>query len=49
MGLFSKIKEKFVKEKKKIENEDIVTTNDVEQQKSDSNIRKTIKMIEKGA
>ncbi len=36
MGLFSKIKEKFVKEKKKIENEDIVTTNDVEQQKSDS-------------
>lgn len=35
MGLFSKIKEKFVKEKK-IENEDIVTTNDVEQQKSDS-------------
>lgn len=36
MGLFSKIKEKFVKEKKKIENEDIVTTNNVEQQKSDS-------------
>lgn len=36
MGLFSKIKEKFVKEKKKIENEDIVATNDVEQQKSDS-------------
>ena len=36
MGLFSKIKEKFVKEKKKIENADIVTTNDVEQQKSDS-------------
>lgn len=36
MGLFSKIKEKFVKEKKKTENEDIVTTNDVEQQKSDS-------------
>lgn len=36
MGLFSKIKEKFVKEKKKIEDEDIVTTNDVEQQKSDS-------------
>ena len=36
MGLFSKIKEKFVKEKKKIENEDIITTNDVEQQKSDS-------------
>lgn len=36
MGLFSKIKEKFIKEKKKIENEDIVTTNDVEQQKSDS-------------
>ena len=36
MGLFSKIKEKFVKEKKKIENEDVVTTNDVEQQKSDS-------------
>lgn len=36
MGLFSKIKEKFVKEKKKIENEDIVTTNDVEQQKSNS-------------
>ena len=35
MGLFSKIKEKFIKEKK-IENEDIVTTNDVEQQKSDS-------------
>ena len=34
-GLFSKIKEKFIKEKK-IENEDIVTTNDVEQQKSDS-------------
>ena len=35
MYLFSKIKEKFIKEKK-IENEDIVTTNDVEQQKSDS-------------
>lgn len=35
MGLFSKIKEKFIKEKK-TENEDIVTTNDVEQQKSDS-------------
>lgn len=35
MGLFSKIKEKFIKEKK-IENEDIITTNDVEQQKSDS-------------
>ena len=36
MGLFSKIKEKFVKEKKKIENEDIVTKDDVEKQKSDS-------------
>lgn len=36
MGLFSKIKEKFVKEKKKIENEDIVTTNDIELQKIDA-------------
>lgn len=55
MGLFSKIKEKFVKEKKKIENEDIVTTNDVEQQKSDSkeenkkeNTVETVKVYEKG-
>ncbi len=36
MGLFSKIKEKFVKEKKKTENEDIVTTNDIELQKIDA-------------
>ena len=35
MGLFSKIKEKFIKEKK-IENEDIVTTNDIELQKIDA-------------
>lgn len=55
MGLFSKIKEKFVKEKKKIENEDIVTTNDVEQQKSDSKEEnkkektvKNVKVYEKG-
>lgn len=55
MGLFSKIKEKFVKEKKKIENEDIVTTNDVEQQKSDSkeenkkeNVVENVKVYEKG-
>lgn len=55
MGLFSKIKEKFVKEKKKIENEDIVTTNDVEQQKSDSKeenkkekVVENVKVYEKG-
>lgn len=36
MGLFSKIKEKLVKEKKKTENEDIVTTNDIELQKIDA-------------
>lgn len=35
MGLFSKIKEKFIKEKK-TENEDIVTTNDIELQKIDA-------------
>lgn len=55
MGLFSKIKEKFVKEKKKTENEDIVTTNDVEQQKSDSKeenkkekVVENVKVYEKG-
>lgn len=55
MGLFSKIKEKFVKEKKKIENEDIVTTNDVEQQKSNSKeenkkekVVENVKVYEKG-
>lgn len=54
MGLFSKIKEKFIKEKK-IENEDIVTTNDVEQQKSDSKeenkkekVVENVKVYEKG-
>ena len=54
MGLFSKIKEKFIKEKK-IENEDIVTTNDVEQQKSDSKeenkkekVAENVKVYEKG-
>ena len=54
MGLFSKIKEKFIK-KKKIENEDIVTTNDVEQQKSDSKeenkkekVVENVKVYEKG-
>lgn len=54
MGLFSKIKEKFVKEKK-TENEDIVTTNDVEQQKSDSKeenkkekVVENVKVYEKG-
>ena len=54
MGLFSKIKEKFIKEKK-IENEDIVTTNDVEQQKSDlkeenkkEKVVENVKVYEKG-
>ena len=54
MGLFSKIKEKFIKEKK-IKNEDIVTTNDVEQQKSDSKeenkkekVVENVKVYEKG-
>lgn len=54
MGLFSKIKEKFIKEKK-TENEDIVTTNDVEQQKSDSKeenkkekVVENVKVYEKG-
>lgn len=54
MGLFSKIKEKFIKEKK-IENENIVTTNDVEQQKSDSKeenkkekVVENVKVYEKG-
>lgn len=54
MGLFSKIKEKFIKEKK-IENEDIVTTNDVEQQKSDlkeenkkEKVVENVKIYEKG-
>ena len=54
MGLFSKIKEKFIKEKK-IETEDIVTTNDVEQQKSDSKeenkkekVVENVKVYEKG-
>lgn len=54
MGLFSKIKEKFIKEKK-IENEDIVTTNGVEQQKSDSKeenkkekVVENVKVYEKG-
>ena len=54
MGLFSKIKEKFIKEKK-TENEDIVTTNDVEQQKSDlkeenkkEKVVENVKVYEKG-
>ncbi len=54
MGLFSKIKEKFIKEKK-IENEDIVTTNDVEQQKGDlkeenkkEKVVENVKAYEKG-
>ena len=54
MGLFSKIKEKFIKEKK-IENEDIVTTNDIELQKIDSKeenkkekVVENVKVYEKG-
>ena len=55
MGLFSKIKEKFVKEKKKTENEDIVTTNDIELQKIDAKeknkkekVVENVKVYEKG-
>lgn len=54
MGLFSKIKEKFIKEKK-IENEDIVTTNDIELQKIDAKeenkkekVVENVKVYEKG-